>query len=304
MNINNNNYNNGFSRLPAGELVFVKTSSINFDNAKIIGYNDDNSLVTVEWLSTGGKSVLPNNPDIVYSSDKKRNRVSNKSQYEDIISTENIRRVKVTKITQKVESNHKTTCKNGIVRNRLQKKYSRYQENDSSSDDEFDYIVDKKKGGKDVSIKSNSSFDSDSDIDIIKDSFGSKRKISKNKESVNSVSQEECSEAFELGYISLSRFINELTPFVKGNVIDRFREFARKNFNRKLNSGSNLRNQNSNKFETNDVGLTNSKVILQPTTLSNSCEMRSYQLEGLSWLVRQYDSGINAILADEMGLVS
>ncbi len=30
--------------------------------------------------------------------------------------------------------------------------------------------------------------------------------------------------------------------------------------------------------------------------------MRTYQLEGLQWLVGQYDRGMNAILADEMGL--
>lgn len=28
--------------------------------------------------------------------------------------------------------------------------------------------------------------------------------------------------------------------------------------------------------------------------------MREYQVQGLQWLVRQYDHGINAILADEM----
>ena len=30
--------------------------------------------------------------------------------------------------------------------------------------------------------------------------------------------------------------------------------------------------------------------------------MRSYQLEGLNWLIALYDTGINGILADEMGL--
>ena len=31
-------------------------------------------------------------------------------------------------------------------------------------------------------------------------------------------------------------------------------------------------------------------------------EMRSYQLEGLSWLVTMHDRGVNALLGDEMGL--
>lgn len=30
--------------------------------------------------------------------------------------------------------------------------------------------------------------------------------------------------------------------------------------------------------------------------------MRSYQIEGLNWLIGLYDNGINGILADEMGL--
>lgn len=31
-------------------------------------------------------------------------------------------------------------------------------------------------------------------------------------------------------------------------------------------------------------------------------EMRSYQIEGLNWLISLYENGINGILADEMGL--
>jgi SWI/SNF-related matrix-associated actin-dependent regulator of chromatin subfamily A member 5 len=39
----------------------------------------------------------------------------------------------------------------------------------------------------------------------------------------------------------------------------------------------------------------------QPTTIVN-CIMRQYQLEGLNWLIQQYDQRINSILGDEMGL--
>jgi SWI/SNF-related matrix-associated actin-dependent regulator of chromatin subfamily A member 5 len=31
-------------------------------------------------------------------------------------------------------------------------------------------------------------------------------------------------------------------------------------------------------------------------------EMRDYQIQGLNWLIKLYDNGINGILADEMGL--
>lgn len=39
----------------------------------------------------------------------------------------------------------------------------------------------------------------------------------------------------------------------------------------------------------------------QPTTLSHG-KMRSYQLEGLNWMIRLQENGVNGILADEMGL--
>ncbi len=40
-------------------------------------------------------------------------------------------------------------------------------------------------------------------------------------------------------------------------------------------------------------------LSVQPSLIKNG-EMRSYQLEGLNWLIRLYHSGISAILADEM----
>ena len=40
----------------------------------------------------------------------------------------------------------------------------------------------------------------------------------------------------------------------------------------------------------------------QPTILSDSCTMHKYQLEGLNWMIKLHDHGINGILADEMGL--
>jgi hypothetical protein len=41
--------------------------------------------------------------------------------------------------------------------------------------------------------------------------------------------------------------------------------------------------------------------MAQPPSM-HGCVMRHYQLEGLSWLVNNYDKCINCILADEMGL--
>lgn len=40
----------------------------------------------------------------------------------------------------------------------------------------------------------------------------------------------------------------------------------------------------------------------QPSILHKNCKMHPYQLEGLNWLIKLHDHGLNGILADEMGL--
>jgi len=40
----------------------------------------------------------------------------------------------------------------------------------------------------------------------------------------------------------------------------------------------------------------------QPSNLASHCKMHGYQLEGLNWMIKLHDHGINGILADEMGL--
>jgi len=40
----------------------------------------------------------------------------------------------------------------------------------------------------------------------------------------------------------------------------------------------------------------------QPKCLAPNCKMHPYQLEGLNWMIKLHDHGINGILADEMGL--
>jgi SWI/SNF-related matrix-associated actin-dependent regulator of chromatin subfamily A member 5 len=44
------------------------------------------------------------------------------------------------------------------------------------------------------------------------------------------------------------------------------------------------------------------RVDQQPSNLAPHCRMHPYQLEGLNWLIKLHDHGINGILADEMGL--
>jgi hypothetical protein len=38
----------------------------------------------------------------------------------------------------------------------------------------------------------------------------------------------------------------------------------------------------------------------QPENLAPICKMHPYQLEGLNWLIKLHDNGINGVLADEM----
>jgi len=42
------------------------------------------------------------------------------------------------------------------------------------------------------------------------------------------------------------------------------------------------------------------RVDHQPKILNPNFRMHDYQLEGLNWLIRLHDNGINGILADEM----
>ena len=44
------------------------------------------------------------------------------------------------------------------------------------------------------------------------------------------------------------------------------------------------------------------RLTAQPSNLAKICKMHPYQLEGLNWLIKLHDNGINGILADEMGL--
>lgn len=53
--------------------------------------------------------------------------------------------------------------------------------------------------------------------------------------------------------------------------------------------------------QTGGVGYQNLKSARQPKLVTGGT-MRSYQLEGLEWMLSLYENGINGILADEMGL--
>lgn len=53
--------------------------------------------------------------------------------------------------------------------------------------------------------------------------------------------------------------------------------------------------------QTGEIGMQDLKSARQPKLVTGGT-MRSYQLEGLEWMLSLYENGINGILADEMGL--
>jgi ATP-dependent DNA helicase len=55
------------------------------------------------------------------------------------------------------------------------------------------------------------------------------------------------------------------------------------------------------KVQTGEIGMQNLRSARQPKLVVGGT-MRSYQLEGLEWMLSLYENGINGILADEMGL--
>eukprot|EP01031_Cornospumella_fuschlensis_P038351 gene38351-46606_t len=82
---------------------------------------------------------------------------------------------------------------------------------------------------------------------------------------------------------SLSRHRNILRPFVTEKVYN------------SLCAALELRDSKIGSKEDTDA------LVSQPPTMK-SCVLREYQLEGLNWMVQNYNAGINCILGDEMGL--
>lgn len=91
----------------------------------------------------------------------------------------------------------------------------------------------------------------------------------------------DCVQSQKKGMESLSHHVETIAPFVTPKV---------------ANDLKSLRERVSPRSQKPK------KVLSQPTAMAASCKMRSYQLEGFSWLVDNYSRSINCILADEVGL--
>ena len=76
--------------------------------------------------------------------------------------------------------------------------------------------------------------------------------------------------------------------------------FSKAELKKKVDSEDTAKDNKDN-VKTSDIGITGLKSARQPKLVTGGA-MRSYQLEGLEWMVSLYNNGINGILADEMGL--
>ncbi|KAF2639485.1 hypothetical protein P280DRAFT_470138 [Massarina eburnea CBS 473.64] len=89
---------------------------------------------------------------------------------------------------------------------------------------------------------------------------------------------------------------------VDGNISSYFKKEELENKAGKASVSEALKEAaDEDSVKTADVGIQGLKSARQPKLVTGGT-MRSYQLEGLEWLISLYENGINGILADEMGL--
>ena len=77
--------------------------------------------------------------------------------------------------------------------------------------------------------------------------------------------------------------------------------FKKEELKKKVEEDAAADEKEKDNVQTGDIGIQNLKSARQPKLVTGGT-MRSYQLEGLEWMLSLYQNGINGILADEMGL--
>ncbi|KAJ4405214.1 putative ATPase [Didymella pomorum] len=77
--------------------------------------------------------------------------------------------------------------------------------------------------------------------------------------------------------------------------------FKKEDLKKKVENDTAEDDKEKDKVKTGDIGIQDLKSARQPKLVTGGT-MRSYQLEGLEWMLSLYQNGINGILADEMGL--
>jgi len=147
----------------------------------------------------------------------------------------------------------------------------------------------------------------DDDDDIITDDMeetdaSTKRATTSSTKLKNSLPVSEINQASSDRLTSLVRYRKIFEPFIPPKVMQLLNELLLfKNNN--SNNNNNISNNNSTKGgQQQQTDFDDDIILSQPPSLSADCVMKGYQLDGLSWLVRNYNRAINCILADEMGL--
>lgn len=164
-----------------------------------------------------------------------------------------------------------------------------YSENQSESDASFGSSSDSSDGNEESSAEAD---DAESDSNESADPFDlsdSEIEQQRKKPAIPRSFLEDCD---RIRLASLSRHRKVLKPFVTDKVFAKLEDAVDESKSRMANTR--VRVLDDAMIEI---------VHRQPKTIIN-CTMRQYQLEGLNWLIQQYDQRINSVLGDEMGLGS
>lgn len=114
------------------------------------------------------------------------------------------------------------------------------------------------------------------------------------KASSHKLTTADIAEATRTGLQSLSVFREQMRPFITEgaySILEKAAENAPKNLAKAIASSSS---------EGEPSAEMDFPRVPQPAGLASTVTLREYQLLGVSWLVNQYNRGINSILADEM----
>lgn len=278
--------------LPFGTLVFAKedVSTVVFDNAQVQSYSEDKTMIEVKWLQRGTNAWIKNDSSLIYSAQTKRKR-TNVQRFE--MTTMNASSYQSARSDEQSNSDsdkRPNFSSDKEPRQSVKKAATSRKVIIDSDDNDGEFKEEDMEDSSDSDSESNNEDDMDDsnsindENDVTKSS--SKKSSGKTQSSNQSgVTREECEAAVERSFQTMVRHRSALEPFVTPKVFAKLRHFA-------------AEGKNKNAKKVMEV----EEVVEQPHTLSKTCTMRPYQIEGLSWLVRQYDTCVNSILGDEMGL--
>lgn len=164
-----------------------------------------------------------------------------------------------------------------------------YEEHDEESED-----IEEGSADEDMDDSSKASADpfdfSDESTNDSVEAIYRKRDLSKQRSLM--IPRSEVEDSAHIRFVSLSRHRHVLQPFITEKVYEKLEACVSEA--KSLSSKAHIRVLDNSSIDI---------VHQQPKTITN-CTMRQYQLEGLNWMIQQYEQRINSVLGDEMGLGS